>query len=61
MAVVTITIKDDGVGGCNVFAESDPPVTGNDDDATPSQLAAAMIMKTLEAMVRQVEMEGKGE
>lgn len=61
MAVVTITIRDDEAGGCLMSAESDPPVPENDEEATPAQLAGAMVMRGMEYLVEQAELEGKGE
>jgi len=63
MAVVTITITDDELGGCMLKAHSDPETPDNDDDCTPAQLAGAMVMHAMQALVNQVEsqVEGKGE
>lgn len=64
MAVVTIRITDDEeTKGCYISAESDPPLAldSEDSDATPSQVTAAMIMKMLDAMVQQAQMEESGE
>ncbi len=61
MAVVTITITDDEAGGCHMRAASIPDAPDDDVDATPAQLAGAMVMKAMEYLVSQAEMEGKGE
>lgn len=61
MAVVTITITDDELGGCMLKAHSVPEVPDDDDECTPAQLAGAMVMHAMQAMVNQVEAEGKGE
>ena len=61
MAVVTITIKDDEAGGCLLTAESNPPAPENDGEATPAQLAGAMVMQGMQYLVSQIDAEGKGE
>jgi hypothetical protein len=63
MAVVTITITDDEVGGCQMQAVSVPAVPENDDEATPAQLTGAIVMRVLEQLVAETvaAMEGDGE
>lgn len=63
MAVVTITITDDEVGGCQMHASSVPEVPDNDAECTPAQLTAALVMKVMDAMIAhaQSELEGEGE
>lgn len=62
MAVVTITIKDDEVGGAQITAVSSPELT-EDQEPTPAQYAGAVVMKLMDALVQQAqsEVEGKGE
>ena len=61
MAVVTIKIEDVEGGGCVVYCESDPPVSEDDSKATHSQLAAAVMMKMLDAIVKEAMAEGDSE
>lgn len=63
MAVVTITITDDEVGGCQMHASSVPDVPDNDAECTPAQLTGALLMKVMDAMVMQAQsqLEGDGE
>lgn len=61
MAVVTITITDDELGGCMLKASSVPEVPDDDDECTPAQLAGAMVMHAMQEMVNQVKDEGEGE
>lgn len=61
MAVVTITITDDGVGGANVQASSIPPIPEDDAECTPAMLTGAIVMKVIDAMVKQAIQEGNGE
>lgn len=63
MAVVTITITDDEVGGCQMHASSVPDVPDNDAECTPAQLTGALLMKVMDAMVMQAQshLEGEGE
>ena len=63
MAVVTITITDDEVGGCNMTANSVPDIPDNDGDCTPAQLTGALVMRVMDALVEHAksELEGDGE
>lgn len=65
MAVVTITIKDDDIGGCNISIDCDVEIPENDDECTPSMVTGAMIMRVMDACRIQAQMElaeeGKGE
>ena len=61
MAVVTITITDDEVGGCNIQASSVPEVPEDDSECTGAQIAGAMVMKLMDLMVEQAKAEGEGE
>ena len=61
MATVLIKIEDQEDGGCSISASSDPDISPNDEECTPAQIAGAMVMKVLDAMVHQAGMEGEGE
>lgn len=58
MAVVTITITDDENGGCNISAASDPLIPDDDEQCTPAQIAGAVVMRMMDAMVKQATEEG---
>ena len=61
MAVVTITITDDEVGGCSIQASSVPEIPDDDAECTGAQIAGAMVMKVMDLMVEQARAEGEGE
>lgn len=61
MAVITITIKDDEIGGCSMGIGSDTDIPENDDDCTPAMVTGAMIMRLMDQMRIQADMEGEGE
>lgn len=44
MAKVALVLEDDGVGGVLMRADIDPPINA-EDQATPAQIFAAMLMK----------------
>lgn len=61
MATVLIKIEDQEDGGCLMSASSDPDISPNDDECTPAQIAGAMVMKLMDAMLEQAKAEGEGE
>lgn len=61
MAVITITIKDDGTGGCSMGVACDVDVPENDDDCTPSMVTGALVMQLFDQLRLQAEAEDEGE
>ena len=59
MAVVTITITDDEVGGgCQIQASSIPEIPDDEALCTGAQIAGAMVMKVMDLMVQQAIIGG---
>lgn len=60
MAVVTITITDDEVGGCQAVVSSDHDYVEGE-DATPAQTTSALLMKVLEELIAYAKSQPEGE
>ncbi len=62
MAVVTITITDDEVGGAQAVIASTPDYVDGE-DPTPAQVSGALLIKVLHELIEYAksETEGKGE
>jgi len=65
MAITTITIEDDGAGGCSMGIACDTEIPENDDECTPAMVTGALVMKLMDSLRVQAEeevlKEGKGE
>lgn len=61
MAVITITIKDDEAGGCNMGIACDTDIPEKDEECTAAMVTGAMVMRLMDQIRIQAELEGEGE